>query len=58
MDRKGRKRLLYSLQAFFRKNETTVKQNTEQEEVLNSLGSDLSENEVIAMGKNGKIELS
>ena len=32
--------------------------NTEQEEVLKALVSDLSENEVIAMEKNGKIELS
>ena len=32
--------------------------NTEQEEVLKALGSDLSENEITAMEKNGKIELS
>ena len=36
---------------FSAKNETTVMRNTEQEGVLKALGSDLNENEVIAMEK-------
>ena len=43
---------------FSAKNETTVMRNTEQEGVLKALGSDLNENEVIAMEKNGQIERS
>ena len=57
MARKGRKRLQYALQAFFSKNQVTIMQNTEQEEVLKALGADLSENEVNAMDIYGKTEL-
>ena len=58
MDRKGREKLLYSLQSFSAKNEAAIMRNTEQEEALKALGSDLSENEVNAMDINGRIELS
>ena len=58
MDRKGREKLLYSLQAFFRKNGAAIMRNTSQEEVLKASGLDLSENEADAMDINGKIELS
>ena len=43
---------------FSAKSEAAIIQNTEQEEVLKALGSDLSKNEVNAMNINGKIELS
>ena len=48
---KGGKSFYIHCKPFSAKNETAIMRNTEQEEVLKALGSDLSENEVIAVEK-------